>query len=113
MDESMEREQILRALEELGMDMRAERFNTEIHHLLTFFAQGQTVMDALRTVSDPRLRSQLKPVLYTVALRACVLALARLEAITPAQARDLTTFLDERAGMQKRAPRQRRMGDDQ
>ncbi len=112
MDEKMKKEQIVRALESLGMDMHGERFNTEIHHLTTLFDQGQTVADALQTVSDPRLRNQLKPILYAVTLRAFMIALAKLDAITPEQASDLTAFLDESIGVvRKKTPKQGRIGN--
>lgn len=108
MDERMDKEQILRALEDLGLDTHTERFKTEIHHLVTLFSQGQTVADALQTVSDPRLRTRLKPVLYAVTLRALVIALARLDAIIPEQASDLAAFLNESASVLKQTPRRGR-----
>ncbi|MGH2507287.1 MAG: hypothetical protein ACRDHZ_07755 [Ktedonobacteraceae bacterium] len=95
----MDKEQILRALENLGMDVQTERFKTEIYHLTTLFEQGQTVTEVLHTVSDVHLRTQLKPVLYYVTLRALVLALATLQMITLEQASDFARFLGESTGI--------------
>lgn len=113
MDGQMDKEHILRALESLGIDAHTERFNTEIHHLATLFSQGQTAADALQTVSDPQFRVQLKPALYVVILRALVLALARMDAITSEQTHDLILFLSESIGVLTPVPRQGNVGNGQ
>lgn len=110
MDEKVDKEQIIRALEKLGLDTHKERFTTEIHHLVTLFSQGQTAAHALQTVSDPRLRVQLKPALYLVILRALVIALANMETITSEQASDLLAFLNTSIGAPKHTSRHRRPG---
>jgi hypothetical protein len=113
MDEKMDKEQILHALENLGVDVQTERFKTEIYHLTTLFEQGQTVTEALHTVSNPRLRTQLRPVLYYVTLRALVLALAKLQVITPEQAGDFTGFIGENAGIPAQTNKQGSLGNGQ
>ena len=107
MDDNMDKEQILRALEEFGLDTHMERFTTEIHHLVTLFSQGQTAAHALQTVDDPRFRAQLKPALYLVILRALVIALASMGTITSEQSSDLLAFLNARIGVPKHTSRQR------
>lgn len=111
MDDHMNKEQILRALEHLGMDVQTERFKTEVYHLTTLFEQGQTVTETLRTVNDPSLRNQLRPVLYYVTLRALVLALAKLQVITLEQASDLVGFVGENTGVSAQTPRQGSVGN--
>lgn len=94
MDEHKDMEQILHALEKLGLNVGVERFKTEAYHLTTLFEQGKTVTEALNTVSDPRMRAQLKPFLYCATLRSLILVAARLHAITSEQASDLADFLN-------------------
>ncbi|HEU5380832.1 MAG TPA: hypothetical protein VFV38_35870 [Ktedonobacteraceae bacterium] len=93
MDKKLDAGQILHALEELGINAHAERFKTEAYYLTTLIEQGKTVAEALATVSDLELRRQIKPVMYYITLRALILALARLQAITSEQARDFEEFL--------------------
>lgn len=97
MDEKIEKEQILRALESLNLDVQAEQFKTEMYYLASLFEQGKTVADALGTVGDLQMRAQLRPVVYYVILRALVIALTQLHVITPDQATDLDLFLHESA----------------
>lgn len=93
MDKKRDDKQILQTLEQLGINVQAERLKTEVHHLITLFEQGKTVEEALHTVSDVSLRNLLQPLVYFAALRALLLAATKLEVITPAQASDLTGYL--------------------
>ena len=113
MDEKMDKEQISRMLEELGIDVHTERFKTEISYLTTLFEQGQTVAEALQTVNDIGLRHQLKPALYYITLHALVIALARLQVITPEQAGDFAEFLRESTGIPANISRQDNVGNGQ
>lgn len=113
MDEKMDKEQILQALENLGVDVQTERMKTEIYHLTTLFDQGQTVSDTLRTVRDAHLRYQLRPVLYYVTLRALIIALAQWDVLTEEQANDFAAFLGESIGVPAKMPKQGRMGNGQ
>lgn len=108
----MNKEQILRTLESLGMDVQAERLKTEMYHLTSLFEQGQTVAEALHTVTDPVLRQQLQPVVYYVTLRALMLVLVKLQVITSAQASDFVTFLGENTGIVTKMPRQGSIGNN-
>jgi hypothetical protein len=92
-DEKIEKERILSAWEQLGVDIESERFRTEMAHLMTLFAQQKTVAEALASVGEGQLRQQLKPSVYYMALRSLILAATRLQAITPEQGRDLDGFL--------------------
>jgi hypothetical protein len=106
MDQQMDKEHVRRALEEMGLDIDAERLQTEAYHLISLFNQGQTITDALYTVTDLDLRRRLKPMLYYITLRALTIALARLQSITLAQADDLNMFVREQMQMQASPSRQ-------
>lgn len=93
MDEKIAKEQILRALEHLGIDAHAEHFKTEMYHLITLFEQKKTIAEALETVVESNLLPQLRPALYYVALHSLIIAATRLQAITSEQARELDGFL--------------------
>lgn len=93
MDQTMEKEQIVLALKQLGIDVQTERLKTEMHHLISLFEHQQTIAEALETVAGSNLRQQLRPALYYVVLRSLIMAATRLQAITSEQARDLDDFL--------------------
>ncbi|HEU5380223.1 MAG TPA: hypothetical protein VFV38_32760 [Ktedonobacteraceae bacterium] len=76
-----------------------KRFRTEAYHLRILFNQGQTIAQALETVSERGLRQELTLFLYSVELNALVNAARELQALTPEQAEDFETFLKQIAGI--------------
>jgi hypothetical protein len=113
MDKKMDKEQIRQALEEMGLDINAERLQTEAYHLVSLFDQGQTIASALDTVSDLELRARVRPVIYYITLRALSIALARLQVITTEQAADLNDFVRESSRLPARSPRQDSLSNNQ
>lgn len=97
MDKKRDDQYILQVLDSLGIDARAERMRTEVHHLLTLFEQGKTLEEALETVSENEMRERLKPFVYCSTLRALILAGTKLGVITPEQFKDLEGYLLARA----------------
>ena len=97
MDNTRDDAAIMQALEKLGINAEEERLKTEACHLLTLFEQGKTLEEALATVNEREMREQLRPLVYDSTLRALLLVVARLKAITPAQFRDLEAYLFTRS----------------
>jgi len=98
MDKKRDDKHILQTLENLGIDVRAERLKTEACHLLTLFEQGKTLDEALETVGDNSIREQLKPFIYCSTLHALILAATRMEVITLDQFKDLEGYLLAHSG---------------
>jgi hypothetical protein len=97
MDDMRDDALIAKTLEKLGVNLEEERLKTEACHLLTLFEQGKTLEEALATVSERDMREQLRPLIYDSTLRALLLVTVRLKAISPAQFKDLESYLFARS----------------
>ncbi|HEU5384000.1 MAG TPA: hypothetical protein VFV38_52060 [Ktedonobacteraceae bacterium] len=71
----------------------------EVHHLVALLHQGQTIAQALETVSDRELRQELTLFIYCMELSAVVYAARDLHALTPEEAEDFQAFLKNIAGI--------------
>ncbi|HEU5375282.1 MAG TPA: DNA-processing protein DprA [Ktedonobacteraceae bacterium] len=98
-EEARNDRQIRQALEAFGINSQTEQFRTEVYHLRTLFNQGQTIAQALETVSNKKLQQELTPFMYCVELSALVTAARKLHMLSSEQAEDFQAFLKQIAGI--------------
>jgi hypothetical protein len=85
------------------IDMNEERFSTQGKRVAKLILQGQTVSEALASVSSSDLlREDLRPLLYYIQLVSLVRACRqlRLGILNTAQVEDLGVYLREHTGLE-------------